>query len=66
MFQKPHCASLQNVTGDLSRNYAEENNPKISNCFRRKLTKQKRESWNLKNGNLKNMAFKIENGKAEA
>ena len=35
------------VTGDLCRNYADKNNLEISICFRRKLTKQKRENWNL-------------------
>jgi hypothetical protein len=31
----------------LCRNYADENNQKISICFRKKFTKQKRENWNL-------------------
>ena len=35
-----------NVMGQLCRNYADENNQKISICFRKKFTKQKRENWN--------------------
>ena len=48
---------------ELSRNYAGKFNQKISIYFRRKLTNKKRESWNLKSRNLKNIALKIENGK---
>jgi hypothetical protein len=49
----------RNVTGDLSRNYADKFNPKMNICFLRKLTKQKRENWNLKSRNLKTLHLKL-------
>jgi hypothetical protein len=52
-----NIAKLQNVTGDLCRNYAGNSNLKISICFRKKFTKQKRENWigqqKLESWNLK-------------